>query len=654
MKRCHHFILPALVLITVSCDQSQKETVRDYPFTPVDFTRVQLEEGFWKKWVETAKEATIPYAFGKCEETGRIDNFRFAAGLEEGRFRGRFGFDDSDVYKIIEGASYALMLQDDPELDRYLDTLISYIAGAQEKDGYLYTPWTLEANDYNEFACCSYSPEGQWKGTTDASHEFYNAGHMYEAAAAHYMATGKGNFLDVALKNADLIYDVCITQGHDYVPGHQEIEIGLVRLYRITGDGKYLELSRHLLDTRAEVKDGEYGQAHLPVTEQREAVGHAVRANYMYSAMADITALTGDTAYLKAVEGLWENVAGKKLSITGAVGASHQGEAYGGNFDLPNDPYNETCAAIANVYWNHRMFLLSGESRYMDVLERTLYNGVLSGLSMSGTGFFYPNTLRHDGQHGFNRGANGRSPWFDCSCCPSNLSRFIPSVAGYAYAVKDDQIYVNLYMNGRAGLQTKGGELMLVQHTRYPWEGSVELEVIPQRDTEATLHLRVPGWAGNRPVPTGLFRFLNEPEELPVLSLNGEIIPVDPDQGYITIKRNWSRGDRIILDLPMQPRLVTADDRVEAKNGLVAVQYGPLVYCAEETDNSSDVLEAAVDQSTRFSARYDRDLLGGVTVLEGDGLVLVPYYSWANREIGDMNVWFKMAGYDLGRHHKGF
>ncbi|HER08157.1 MAG TPA: glycoside hydrolase family 127 protein, partial [Bacteroides sp.] len=451
---------------------------------------------------------------------------------------------------------------------------------------------------------------------------------------------------EVALRNADLIYDVCIVQGNAYVPGHQEIEIGLVKLYRVTGDERYLELAKHLLDIRSDQKDDAYSQAHLPVTQQREAVGHAVRANYMYSAMADVAALTDDPAYLQAVDAIWENVAGRKLSITGGVGASHRGEAYGKNYELPNHPYNETCAAIANVYWNHRMFLLHGDSKYVDVLERSLYNGVMSGLSLDGTLFFYPNTLRHDGVSGFNQGVNGRSPWFNCSCCPSNLSRFVPSVAGYAYAVRDGEVFVNLFMNGEANLQTGNGALTLVQRSRYPWEGKIEMEVMNDAATEAKIHVRIPGWALERPVPSDLFTYADEQAAEPSMQLNGKSVQMDLSNGYVTLERTWNKGDVIQLELPMVARKVIAMDSVAEKRGLVAIQYGPLVYCAEEIDNSRDVLEASIGTSSVFGARYEPGMLGGVIVLEGEGLTLVPYYAWANRGAGKMNVWFRRPELD--------
>lgn len=637
-------ISPLLFLVCIillsSCDSEPAESSRDYPISPVNFTRVKLRRGFWKDWVELAHDATIPFAFQKCEETGRIDNFIFAGGIKEGKFQGKYGFNDSDLYKIMEGSAYALMIEEDPALRAYLDTLVYYVSEAQEEDGYLYTAKTLNANDYTDFYCCTYSEDGRWLETPNSSHEFYNVGHMYEAAVAHHLATGSRSFLDVAIKNANLIYDVCITQGNNYVPGHQEIEIGLVKLYRVTGDERYLQLAKHLLDIRADVLDVEYSQSHMPVKEQSEAVGHAVRANYMYAAMADIAALTGDTAYLEAIGRIWDNVAGKKLSITGGVGASPQGEAYGENYDLPNHPYNETCAAIANVYWNHRMFLLQGEAKYMDVLERSLYNGVISGLSLDGTLFFYPNTLQHDGEKKFNQGVNGRSPWFSCSCCPSNLSRFIPSVAGYAYAVRGGDAYINLFMNSEASLLTHGGELLIAQHSRYPWEGEIELILHNEKAVKAGLFIRIPGWALDHPVPTDLFRFANARESQPVLKVNGKVVEIEMEKGYAVLHGSWKRGDHITLDLGMEDRILMANTHVSAKTGRLAVQYGPLVYCGEEIDNESDVLETSIHMDSKFEVCYSSGLLGGVNMLKGEEINLVPYYAWANRELGKMNVWF--------------
>jgi len=628
-------------IVFQSCGTKDSENARDYPITPVDFTQVKLQDGFWKDWVTTAVEKTIPFSFQKCEETGRIDNFIFAGGIKEGKFQGRYGFNDSDLYKIMEGAAYSLMLEENPEMEAYLDSLVYYVSEAQEDDGYLYTAWTLKANEYIDFSCCTYHEDGQWIETSGSSHELYNVGHMYEAAVAHYLASGKRSFLDVAIKNADLVYNVCILQGKKIVPGHQEIEIGLAKLYRVTGDERYIQLAKHLLDIRANVIDHEYSQAHLPVTQQKEADGHAVRANYMYSAMADVAALTGDSAYLEAIGKIWENVAEKKLSITGGVGASPHGEAYGKNYELPNHPYNETCAAIANVYWNHRMFLLHGDSKYMDVLERSLYNGVISGLSLQGTLFFYPNTLQHDGETPFNQGENGRSPWFNCSCCPSNLSRFVPSVAGYAYATMGENIYVNLYMNSEVTFQTRGSQLTLSQQSNYPWDGKVRLEILNSKPAHANICIRIPGWAQNMPVPSDLFSFTDTQEQDFSLKVNGNQIQTTPVNGYVSLQGRWKEGDVIELNLPMEARIIVANDKVDQKAGLAAVQFGPVVYCAEEVDNQVDVLNARINGNSNFMEYYHPELLGGINMLEGESLKLIPYYAWANREIGSMNVWFK-------------
>ena len=633
-------LLLCTALVFQKCDTKVSETTKDYPITPVDFTQVKLQDGFWKQWVSIAVEKTIPFSFKKCEETGRINNFIFAGGIREGKFQGNFGFNDSDLFKIMEGAAYSLMLEENPEMEAYLDSLVYYVSEAQEEDGYLYTAWTLRANDYIDFSCCTYHEDGQWIGTSGSSHEFYNVGHMYEAAVAHYQATGKRTFLDVAIKNADLIYDVCINQGHRFVPGHQEIEIGLAKLYRVTGDDRYILLAKHLLDIRADVVDHEYSQAHLPVTEQREAVGHAVRANYMYSAMADVAALTGDSSYLLAIGKIWENVVEKKLSITGGVGASRHGEAYGPDYVLPNHPYNETCAAIANVYWNHRLFLLHGDSKYIDVLERSLYNGVISGLSLEGTLFFYPNTLQHDGENPFNQGVNGRSPWFNCSCCPSNLSRFVPSVAGYAYAAREEKIYVNLFVNSEATLETPGGRLTLLQHSNYPWDGLIRLEILNSKPADANINIRIPGWARNKPVPSDLFSYIDHKERGFSLNVNGKQIEAMMEKGYVSLEGKWKKGDVIELNLPMEAQIITANDKVEQKAGLLAVQSGPIVYCAEEADSQVDVLAARISKNAEFTTQNRPDLLGGINMLEGEGLKLIPYYAWANRDIGKMNVWF--------------
>jgi DUF1680 family protein len=653
-------VLFIIGLIISAC--SKTET--DYPISPVDFTRVKVTEGFWKKEIDTVTSVTIPFAFKKCEETGRVDNFIHAGGIKQGRFRGSFGFDDSDVYKIIEGASYALMSREDPGLKAYLDTLIHYIAQAQEEDGYLYTAWTLKVNDYDTIYC-SYDNRGRFIGCQH-SHELYNAGHMYEAAAAHYLATGERSFLDVALKNADFIYDLCVNQGKDFYPGHQEIEIGLVKLYRITKDEKYLELAKLFLDRRGHGKRDYndesnklwersiYAQDHKPVTEQREAVGHAVRATYMYAAMADIAALTGNKDYLNAIDLIWENVVTKKLYLTGGIGVGKGGEAFGDNYELPNNSYAETCASIANVYWNHRMFLLHGNAKYIDVLERTLYNGLISGISLDGKLFFYPNTLIHDGKSKFNRGAGTRMPWFDCSCCPSNLCRFIPSVAGYAYAVKGNDIYVNLFMNSEAEISIDNGIVRLAQTSNYPWEGKIMFEIKNEVPVKASLLIRVPGWVKNQPVPGDLYSYVNAPETEPVFCVNGKISKLDiNNKGYAVINKKWQKGDKVEAVFPMEVKRVVANEKVKEDNGLQGFEFGPVVYCAEGYDNNGKALNIVVQSDSEFDPEYAPGVLNGVNILTGNGQLvekrliedinvkLIPYYAWNNRGEGEMTVWFK-------------
>lgn len=642
----------------LSCKSGDKNTISDYPVTPVVFTRVEVRDKFWSPRLDTNRLVTIRYAFRKSEETGRINNFAVAGGVVKGKFEG-IRYNDSDVFKIMEGASYALMVAPDPSLGHYLDSLISLIAAAQEDDGYLYTCRTINPDSVPRGAGGT-----RWSNLKD-SHELYNIGHMYEAAAAHYLATGKRTFLEVALKSADLI---CKTFGprtdqlHG-VPGHQEIEIGLVKLYRLTGENRYLEMARYFLDQRGNASGHElytygadgsnksYTQDHQSVTLQTEAVGHAVRAAYMYSAMTDIAAITGDQAYVNAVNTLWENVTGKKMYITGGIGSRYDGEAFGNNFELPAlTAYCETCAAIAQMLWNQRMFLLTGHARYIDVLERTLYNNFLSGVSTSGTEFFYPNPLESDGSH-------QRSPWFDCACCPTNVSRFMPSLPGYVYAVKANTVYVNLFMGNKAVIPVEDGEVTLTQKTDYPWSGKVSISVDIPLSREMTLAIRVPGWARNEAVPGSLYRFA-VPDAFPIaLIVNGETISGDVNgEGYILINRVWKAGDVVSVDFPMPVRQILASDSVANYRGRQCIQRGPLVYAAEWPDNEGKVRNLLVDEEAAFSLVNLPEIADGVTGLAGQAtalsldasgnvekkqkpLVLIPYYAWAYRGAGEMSVW---------------
>lgn len=634
-------------------------TVR-YRYTPVPFTAVDIADDFWLPRMQTNRTVTIPYDFKKCEETGRITNFDKAAGNMRGDHEGIF-YNDSDVYKIIEGAAYSLSLHPDPELDAYLDDLIAKIAAAQEPDGYLYTPRTIaERTGRTERLDPAREGLTRWSNLR-VNHELYNVGHLYEAAVAHFHATGKRTLLDVALKSADLIDQVFGPHGRHDVPGHQEIEMGLVKLYRVTGERRYLDLAKFFLDERGHAHDRElyknhgnpgYMQDHLPVVEQNEAVGHAVRAAYMYSGMADVAALTGTAAYIDAIDTIWRNVVERKLYLTGGIGARHQGEAFGDDYELPNDSaYAETCAAIANAMWNHRMFLLHGDAQYMDVVERVIYNGFLSGISLSGDHFFYVNPLAWDGKEAFNRHLVGRQPWFDCSCCPSNVVRFLPSLPGYMYATSQDGLYVNLYIGGRATIDLPQGSVTLTQTTDYPWDGRIVIDIAPDAPQTFALHLRIPGWVRNQVVPSDLYRYADDldPAADIRMTLNGDAVATDiitdTNKGYVVIERTWQPGDRLELDLPMPVRRVAGHPSVTTNQDRLAIERGPIVYCWEFADNRGSQDDIHLSDDIDFIPAYDPSLLGGATKLtaqaDGHSLTLIPYHLWAHRGDGPMAVWLR-------------
>ena len=612
----------------------------DYPIRPVNFTEVSLNDTFWQKRLETNRTSTLPANWKKCEGTGRLDNFAKAAGRLNGPHEGIF-FNDSDVFKVMEGAAYSLSVHPDPELDAYMDNLIADIAAAQEEDGYLYTARTINPD------AVTAEREGleRWSNLK-MNHELYNVGHMYEAAVAHYQATGKRSFLDIALKNADLIDSVFGPDKKRDVPGHQEIEIGLVKLYRITGEERYLKLAKFFLDERGRYHAREaydlfdvkgYSQDHLPVTEQTEVVGHSVRAVYMYAAMADIAALTGDEAYIKALDALWHDLVTGKMYVTGGIGASHHGESFGKAYDLPSaEAYNETCAAIADIFWNQRLFLLHGDTKYHDVLERTLYNGFLSGVSLSGDTFFYANPLASDGKWKFNvKVAATRSPWFDCSCCPTNIVRLVPSLPGYIYAHTADTIYVNHYIAGRGQVALESGNVSLQQEGDYPWHGTIKLTINPDTDLDFKLALRIPGWARNQPLPSDLYHYLDETSEDVALKVNGESVPLELDKGYVYLNRKWKQGDVVELDLPMPIRRVGSHEAVKANAGKVAIERGPLVYCAEGIDNGGKALDLELGDEG-LELHHEPDLLGGIYTLQNERLKLIPYYAWSHRGEGEM------------------
>ena len=515
---------------------------QDYPITPVSFSEVRIQDGFWAPRIRTNHEVTIPIAIEKSRESGRIDNFKIAAGQMEGQFCTEYPFDDSDIYKIVEAASYSLQTFPDPKLEAQVDSLIELIGLAQEPDGYLYTTRTIGKNVH------PWAGTERWELVHELSHELYNLGHLYEAAVAHYRATGKRSLLDIAIKSADLVYDTFGTGKTENYPGHQEVEIGLVKLYRVTGDERYLDLAKFFLDVRGRKGIGnpkQYDQSHLPVTQQSEAVGHAVRGAYMWTAMADIAAITGDTAYMAAIDRIWHDIVDKKYYLNGGIGATGSGEAFGEAFELPNmSAYCETCAGVGNVRWNHRMFLMTGEAKYIDVLERTLYNNVLDGVSLSGDRFFYPNPLASMGQH-------ERSEWFGCACCPPNVARTLPSMPEYIYAYRDGDVYVNMYVSSETEFAVNGTPLHLQQESGFPWEGTVSLGVDPESPLRARLRLRVPGYARNAPAPGDLYRYADPKAPTFTVTVNESIVPVAIDAaGYLTLDRTWRPGDRVEVTFP--------------------------------------------------------------------------------------------------------
>lgn len=625
----------------------------NYPISPVPFTQVKITEGFWGQRLKASREVTIPLAFSKCEETGRYENFVKAASPDESHRPTGYSFDDTDVYKTIEGASYSMQTFPDKKLARYIDSVLLIVAGAQEPDGYLYTARTMNPAHPHDWAGSK-----RWEKVEELSHELYNLGHMIEGAVAHYQATGKRNFLDIAIRYADCaVREVGPHPGQArVVPGHQIAEMAMARLYVLTGEKKYLDFATYLLDTRGHTQRRDaYSQAHLPVPEQSEAVGHAVRAAYMYSGMADVAALTGDTSYIGAIGRIWDNIVGKKLYLTGGIGATSHGEAFGNNYELPNaTAYCETCAAIGNVYLNHRLFLMHGDARYYDVLERTLYNGLISGVSLDGGGFFYPNPLESDGRH-------QRQPWFGCACCPSNISRFIPSVPGYVYAVHDADVYVNLFMPGTADLKVASKKLQLRQTTSYPWKGDIRLEVNPARQLPFQLKIRIPGWVKGEVVPSDLYSYNDRNELTYSVSVNGIAVRAQLEKGYFSILRKWKKGDVVEIHFDMEARTVKSHQLVEANRGRVAVERGPLVYCAEWPDNQHAIFSTLLNTNPVFEAVHEADLLRGITTLrttdaqafsytaggkvkvEDITLTLIPYYAWAHRGKGTMSVWLPDA-----------
>lgn len=662
-----HFVITLVAGIMATAATAQS-AYHGYPITPVAFTAVKVApHTFWGQRLETSRRVTVPLAFSKCETTGRYLNFERAAHPSDtydvSQYMG-FPFDDTDPYKTIEGASYILQTYPDAKLKQYIDSVLNIIGAAQEPDGYLYTARTQNPRKPQKWA-----GDRRWVKVEDLSHELYNLGHMAEAAVAHWQATGSTKFLDIAKRYADcVVREVGPAAGQAHVvPGHQIAEMGLCKLYLATGNKKYLDEAKYFLDYRGKttIKNA-YSQSHKPVVDQDEAVGHAVRAAYMYAGMADVAALTDDKAYITAIDRIWDNIVGKKLYITGGIGATSHGEAFGRNYELPNmSAYNETCAAIGNVYVNYRLFLLHGESKYFDVLERTLYNGLLSGVSLDGGGFFYPNPLASDGQH-------QRQPWFGCACCPSNICRFLPSLPGYIYAVKDHNVYVNLFLSNSSTMRVGGKTVALSQQTGYPWKGDVTIRVDQNKAGRFGLKVRIPGWAKGKPVPSDLYSYADSLHTGYSLKVNGQTVePTIGEDGYCTIERRWKKGDVVTLNLDMKVRTVEANAKVEADRGQVCFERGPIVYCVEWPDNGADLSTVLVNQKPQFATGQmpyssfvadslksrltlyqDQQLTTLTTSAQSlsygqDGklqtkdveLRLIPYFAWCQRGSGKMRVW---------------
>ena len=624
----------------------------------LSFTAVTINDGFWAPRQKTNSESTIPHELTQCRETGRIDNFAKAAGLMSGEFEGIF-FNDSDVYKWVEAASYTLLTHPNPAWEAELDEVIAKIAASQQPDGYLNTYFTLV------------EPTKRWQNL-GIMHELYCAGHLFEAAVAHYQATGKRTLLDVACRFADLIDSLFGPDKRDGLPGHEGIELALVKLANVTGESRYAALAEYFVTqrghspsvfekelenpdlpggldayrhhyTRDGTFEGHYAQAHLPIQQQTECVGHAVRAMYLYSAAADIASATRDTGILSALDRLWRNVTEKRLYVTGGVGPSGHNEGFTNDYELPNfSAYAETCASIGLIFWAHRMFLLHGESRFVDVLETALYNGALSGISLDGTDFFYQNPLASYGDR-------SRHAWFGCACCPPNIARLLASVGQYIYAESDEDVWINLYVSGTAeATVAENVSVKLTQETDYPWAGAVTLTIDPEVPVSFTLNLRVPGWC-----------------EQFEASVNGSVYkPEVNSDGYLSITREWRADDSVELRFDMPVVRVYAHPRVRENIGRLALRRGPLVYCFEDVDNPDGVFQTlTLSSDAALETTFDSEVLGGVTLIQGMGTVLddsewennlylptkpkmkqlevtaIPYYAWCNRGTSQMSVW---------------
>lgn len=638
----------------------------------VPFTKVHLNDAFWTQRLRVMKETTIPYAFKKMKDGGYIRNFEIAGKILSGeiparqeKFQSNNVYDDADLYKVIEGASYILSMEKDEKLENGIDSMINLVASAQEPDGYLQTNWTIN-NPRHEW----YGGQ-QWMMDWNLSHETFNIGELIEAAVAYHDATGKDKLLKVAIKGADLICKRFNENGIKMAPGHAVIEMALVRLYEKTGDVKYLNEALFFLNCRGIRKfdpassdmrvNGRYWQDHLPAIQQREAFGHAVRAMYFYSGMADIVRLKMDKQYETALNAIWDNIVSKKYYITGGLGARDVNEAFGDDYELPNaQAYCETCASLANCMFNLRMFRLYGDAKYFDIIERSLYNATLSGLSMDGTRFFYANRLEAT------RGQD-RSEWFGTSCCPTNLCRIIPAVPGYFFATDQKAIYANLFASNTSNVDFNGKNVSLIETTGYPWDGNVKITIDKTATSQFMLKIRIPGWAVNKPVASDLYTYKSSKSKKVVITINGKPYAYQTDKGYAIVNRAWKAGDIVEINLPMDVHMVKANEKVKADNGLVSVERGPIVYCAEAVDNGNQMNNLYLPASATFTTgtnvnnddpeitlltatakrieRHNNKLIESNTVLK-----MIPYYYRSHRGTTLMSVWLPDNANNIKEH----
>jgi len=610
--------------------------------SPVNFSQVQINDDFWKPRIDKIATATLPACIYQTEiATPRIQNFINAAKRKTGSFKGLV-YDDSDVFKALEAISYSLKDNPDTALARKADEWIDIIAAAQLPDGYLNTYYTL--TDINK----------RW--TQIPNHEDYNAGHLMEAAVAYYNATGKRKLLEVAERYANHIDSTFRLKNRHWISGHEEIELALVKLYHATNNDRYLKLADWYLQQRGQQTamgwfTPAYWQDIKPVKEQTKITGHAVRAMYLYTGAADVAAANGDTGYMKAMKAVWEDVVDRNMYFTGGIGSSGDNEGFSKDYDLPNaDAYCETCASVGMVLWNQRMNILTGDAKYIDVLERSLYNAALDGLSLTGDRFFYGNPLASIGR-------DTRSEWFGTACCPANIARLVASLGNYIYNKSDNDIWVNLFIGSETNVPIGKSTVNIQQKTNYPWDGNVKINVSPDKKTKMILHLRIPGWAQGKPVPGDLYRFVNNETQKFSVTVNGKDVAFNMDKGYAVIDREWKKGDVVELNLPMEVKEVIANDSVKADAGRAALQRGPLVYCIEGADNNDKAWNVLLPSNVIFKTDFQKSLLNGVITVSAelpvltigtDGLSVItqkrtitaiPYYSWANRGGDDMQVW---------------